>query len=215
VKRQNDFMKNIVILISGRGSNMEALLKARLSCEVKCVISNRTDAAGLETAKMFGVDTRVLDHKEFSDRETYDNALATLVESFKPDLVVLAGFMRILTPHFISRFEGKILNIHPSLLPSFQGLNTHRRAIEMGVKVHGCTVHVVTSELDDGPIIAQAATRVNQADTEDTLASKVLKLEHHIFPKAVEWMLTGSCRLEGEKITRDATLESEGLLFVD
>ena len=208
-------MKNIVILISGRGSNMEALLKARLSCEVKCAISNRPDAAGLETAKMFGIDTRVLDHTEFSDRETYDNALATLVESFKPDLVVLAGFMRILTPHFISRFEGKILNIHPSLLPSFQGLNTHRRAIETGVKVHGCTVHVVTPELDDGPIIAQAATRVNQADTEDTLASKVLKLEHHIFPKAVEWMLTGSCRVEGEKITRDPTLESEGLLFVD
>lgn len=179
----------MVVLISGRGSNMMALLDARLP--VTAVISNRPGAQGLETARSRGIATAVVDHTAFPSREAFDAALAAEIDRYRPRLVVLAGFMRVLTPGFVERYAGRMLNIHPSLLPSFPGLHTHERALQAGVKVHGCTVHFVTSELDLGPIVIQAAVPVRAGDTPATLAARVLKQEHIVYPRAVRWFLDG------------------------
>lgn len=180
-------MKKIVILISGRGSNMQAILEAKLPVKVAAVISNDPAAGGLATARSHGIATHVVDHRQFADRAAFDRELQTAIDSFAPDLVVLAGFMRILTPQFVAHYCNRLINIHPSLLPSFTGLHTHRRALEAGVKVHGCTVHFVTAELDHGPIVIQAAVPVLDGDTEDTLAARVLAQEHRVYPQAVRW----------------------------
>ncbi len=180
-------MKKIVILISGRGSNMQAILEARLPLTVAAVISNDPAAGGLATAQKHGIVTRIVDHRAHRDRAEFDAALGKEIDSFNPDLVVLAGFMRILTDAFVNRYRGRLVNIHPSLLPVFTGLHTHRRALEAGVKVHGCTVHFVTPELDHGPIVIQAAVPVLDGDSEDTLAARVLAEEHRIYPQALRW----------------------------
>nr|WP_311527821.1 phosphoribosylglycinamide formyltransferase [uncultured Ralstonia sp.] len=193
-------MKNIVILISGRGSNMEAIVRA---CQtegwpgrIAAVISNRPDAAGLKFAASHGIATAVVDHKAFPDRDSFDAALAQVVDGFSPDLVVLAGFMRILTPGFVKRYAGRMLNIHPSLLPCFPGLHTHEAALAMGVKVHGATVHFVTADLDHGPIVLQAIIDVRQDDTPDSLAGRLLSQEHTIYPRAVRWFVEGRLSIE-------------------
>jgi phosphoribosylglycinamide formyltransferase-1 len=192
-------MKNIVILISGRGSNMEALIAARdagqLPVTIAAVITNRPDAKGLQTAEKAGIATRVVDHKAFASREAFDAALAECIDTFAPDLVVLAGFMRILTEGFVTHYSGRLMNIHPSLLPSFPGLHTHQRAIEEGVRIHGCTVHFVTPALDHGPVIIQAAVPVLDGDDEAALAARVLRQEHRIYPQAVRWFAEGRLTL--------------------
>lgn len=185
--------KNVVILISGRGSNMEVFLEAsnrsQLDGNIIKVISNRPNAQGIVTARERGIATAVIDHQEFDTREAFDAALAEEVASVKPDVVVLAGFMRILTPVFIDRFLGKLVNIHPSLLPKYTGLNTHQRAIDAGDTEAGATVHYVTNELDGGPAILQARVPIADNDNAQTLALKVLEVEHRIFPEAVNWHL--------------------------
>jgi len=184
---------NIVILISGRGSNMQALLDASDlgGSRVAAVLSNRADARGLSVARERGLATAVVAHRDYPTREAFDAALAAAIDAFDPGLVVLAGFMRILTPKFVQRYAGRMLNIHPSLLPSFPGLDTHRRALDAGVKLHGCTVHFVTAELDHGPIVAQAAVPVRDDDDEDRLAARVLEQEHRILPAAVRAFCQG------------------------
>jgi len=203
---------SVVVLISGRGSNLQALLDAGLP--VGAVISNRADAKGLEIASARGVATRVVEHKAFATREAFDQALAEVVDGFKPRLVALAGFMRILTPAFVQRFEGRLMNIHPSLLPAFPGLDTHARALEAGVKLHGCSVHFVTPELDHGPIVVQAAVPVLADDSEDRLAARVLQAEHAIYPAAVRWFLEGRLRIEGQRVTGRDLERPEGVLGV-
>ena len=190
--------KRIVVLISGRGSNMEALLKAQLSGTIAAVISNAPDARGLEIAKARGVATAVVDHRAYAERARFDEALAAEIERHAPDLVALAGFMRIFTAPFVSRFEGRLLNIHPSLLPSFPGLHTHAQALAAGVRIHGCTVHFVTPELDHGPIVVQAAVPVLAGDDEATLAARVLAQEHRVYPMAVKWFCEGRVSLSGD-----------------
>jgi phosphoribosylglycinamide formyltransferase-1 len=194
-------MKNIVILISGGGSNMAAIVKAAqregwrdtLGAQVAAVISNRADAKGLAFAREHGLATEVLDHKAFASREAFDAALAGAIDRFdqpgEPVLVVLAGFMRILTPGFVGRYAGRLVNIHPSLLPAFPGLHTHQRAIDAGCKFAGVSVHQVTAELDHGPILAQAVVPVLPTDTADTLAARVLTQEHVIYPRAIAELL--------------------------
>lgn len=193
-------MKRIVVLISGRGSNMRALLEAKLPATVAAVISNNPSAAGLEYARRNNIETRVVNHRDFPDRSSFDTALAAEVASFEPDLVVLAGFMRILTEAFVTRFAGRMLNIHPSLLPAFTGVNTHQRALDEGVRFHGCTVHFVTAALDHGPIVIQAAVPVLPGDDETTLAARVLEQEHRIFPMAVRWMIEDKVSLEQGRV---------------
>ncbi|MGO4808898.1 phosphoribosylglycinamide formyltransferase [Cupriavidus sp. 2MCAB6] len=192
-------MKNIVILISGRGSNMEAIVSACAAegwpARVAAVLSNRPDAEGLKFAAEHGVATGVVDHTQYADRATFDVALATAIDAFAPDLVVLAGFMRILTPGFVDKYAGRMLNIHPSLLPCFPGLHTHRQAIEAGVKVHGASVHFVTPELDHGPVIVQAALDVLPDDTPESLATRLLPSEHVIYPRAVRWFVEDRLRV--------------------
>jgi phosphoribosylglycinamide formyltransferase-1 len=168
---------------------MRSIVEARTGLAVKAVISNRPDAAGLEWARGQGIATAVVDHKAFASRDAFDAALAAEIERHRPDLVLLAGFMRVFTPAFIARFPRRILNIHPSLLPSFPGLHTHRQALQAGVKLHGCTVHVVTPALDAGPIVIQAAVPVAAGDTEESLAARVLAAEHRIYPQAVRWFI--------------------------
>lgn len=190
-------MKNIVILISGGGSNMAAIVRAaqqrrwaeRLDARVAAVVSNKADAKGLVFARAQGLATAVLDHKAFSDRETFDAALAATLDAHAPALVVLAGFMRILTPAFVQHYAGRLLNIHPSLLPAFTGLHTHQRAIDAGCRFAGSTVHQVTSELDAGPILEQAVVPILPGDTADALAARVLTQEHQIYPRAIEQFL--------------------------
>ena len=185
-------MKRIVILISGRGSNMLSILDAiaagALSVEVAAVIANRPDAAGLDIARSRGISTQVVDHRQHADRAAFDTALSSTIDGFMPDLVVLAGFMRILTDAFVLRYAGKMMNIHPSLLPVFPGLHTHRRALEAGVRVHGCTVHFVTPVLDVGPIVAQAVVPVLANDDADSLAARVLSMEHKVYPAVVDYL---------------------------
>lgn len=193
-------MKRIVVLISGRGSNMRALFEAKLPATIAAVISNNPSAAGLEFARRHNVETRIVNHRDFADRSSFDAALATEVASFAPDLVVLAGFMRILTETFVNRFAGRILNIHPSLLPAFGGVNTHQRALDEGVRFHGCTVHFVTPALDHGPIVIQAAVPVLPGDDAATLAARVLEQEHRIYPTAVRWLLEDKMSLEHGRV---------------
>ncbi len=193
-------MKSLVILISGRGSNMQALLEAGYPLDSITVISNNPNAAGLEIARKHGVATAVLDHRSFPDRETFDAALAEKIDACKPELVALAGFMRILSDCFVQRYQGRLMNIHPSLLPAFPGLGTHARALQEGVKIHGCTVHFVTPALDHGPIVIQAAIPVLPGDTEQMLANRVLALEHRIYPQAVRWFMDGCIRLTDNRV---------------
>ena len=210
--RTND--KRIVILISGRGSNMDALLKARLPATIAAVISNVPHAPGLATARAHGVATSVVDHHAHGERAAFDAALASEIDAHAPDLVVLAGFMRVLTDAFVARYAGRLMNIHPSLLPAFPGLHTHRRALEAGVRIHGCTVHFVTSVLDHGPIIAQAAVPVEPGDTEETLAARVLFQEHRIYPQAVRWFCEGRVRLvTGGRAEVDSARTASGVLI--
>ncbi|MGB4466578.1 MAG: phosphoribosylglycinamide formyltransferase [Azovibrio sp.] len=201
-------MKRIVILISGRGSNMEAMIRARdrgelPGLEIAAVLANRPDARGLETAAAAGIATQVLDHKAFADREAFDAALGEAIDGFQADLVVLAGFMRVLTAGFVRRFEGRLLNIHPSLLPAFPGLHTHQRALDEGVRIHGCTVHFVTPALDHGPVVIQAAVPVLEGDDEAALAARVLAQEHVIYPRAVRWFVEGRLHLENGRVRVD------------
>src|SRR3989344_3252732 len=192
-------MKSIVILISGRGSNMEAIVHACQQeiwpARIAAVISNKADASGLRFAASHGIATAVVDHKAFTSREAFDAELAKVIDGFSPDVVVLAGFMRILTEGFVRHYDGRLLNIHPSLLPAFPGLHTHQRAIEAGCKLAGATVHFVTPELDHGPIVMQAAVPVLAGDTADTLSSRVLAQEHHIYPQSVRWLVEGRLSL--------------------
>lgn len=195
-------MKSAVILISGRGSNMQALVDGRTGLDFRAVVSNRPAAAGLAWAAQRGMATRVVDHKAHASREAFDAALAETVDAFAPDYLFLAGFMRILTAGFIDRYPRRILNIHPSLLPSFPGLDTHRRALEAGVKLHGATVHFVTPALDHGPILAQAAVPVLGDDTEEILAARVLAQEHRLYPQAARWLAEGRVEFRGADVVR-------------
>lgn len=181
-------MKRIVILISGRGSNLQALLEAKLPCRIAAVVSNRADAQGLAIAQAHGIPTAVIPHKDYADRAAFDAALAEEIDRHAPDVVVLAGFMRILTDAFVQRYRGKLINIHPSLLPAYPGIDTHQRALQDGIRIHGCTVHFVTPTLDHGPIIIQAAVPVLSDDTAQSLAARVLHQEHRVYPQAIRWL---------------------------
>jgi len=185
---------SVVVLISGRGSNLEALLRAGIP--VSAVLSNVAEAGGLAIASARGIPAIVVKHGDFPSREAFEAALAAQIDRFAPKLVVHAGFMRIVTAGFVGRYAGRILNVHPSLLPAFTGLHTHERALAAGVKVHGCTVHVVTPELDAGPIVIQAAVPVRAGDTADTLAARVLRQEHIVYPRAVRWFLDDKLVIE-------------------
>jgi phosphoribosylglycinamide formyltransferase 1 len=189
---------SLAVLISGRGSNMRALVEAGLP--VAAVISNRADAEGLRYARARGIETKVIEHARFASREAFDAALGDEIERLEPRLVALGGFMRVLTPAFVERFAGRLMNIHPSLLPAFPGLQTHERALAAGVKVHGCTVHFVTAELDAGPIIIQAAVGVQAGDSAASLAARVLEQEHVIYPRAARWFLQGKLSIEGNVV---------------
>jgi phosphoribosylglycinamide formyltransferase-1 len=193
----------LVVLISGSGSNLQAIIDgaaADLPVEIKAVISNQADAYGLERARKAGIETRVLNHKEFDDRDSYDQALGDLIDEYQPGLVILAGFMRILTPALVKRFHGRMFNIHPSLLPKFRGLHTHQRALEEGEKIHGASVHFVTEELDGGPLIIQAQVPVLEQDDPDSLAARVLKQEHIIYPLAIRMFAEGSISMDGDQV---------------
>jgi phosphoribosylglycinamide formyltransferase 1 len=187
-------MKRMVVLISGRGSNMQAMVEAGLP--VAAVISNRADAAGLAYAAGRGIATSVVSHRDYATREAFDAALAQAIDAYNPELIALAGFMRILTEGFVLRYQDRMLNIHPSLLPAFTGLDTHARALAAGVKLHGCTVHFVTAQLDHGPIVMQAAVPVLPQDDEAALAARVLEQEHRIYPQAARWFLEGQLVIE-------------------
>ena len=210
-------MKSLVILISGRGSNMQALMEANLPARIAAVISNKPEAPGLDIARRHGYETIVLDQRSYADREVFDQKLAEVIDAYAPDLVALAGFMRLLGDSFVSRYEGRLINIHPSLLPAFPGLHPHRQALKEGVKVHGCTVHFVTAETDRGPIIIQAAVQVIPSDTEETLAARVLQQEHRIYPEAVRWFMKDRLKLSDNSVEvsdadfDDSVLYSPGL----
>lgn len=201
-------MKNIVILVSGRGTNMEAIVQA---CEregwnarIAAVMSNRGDAGGLHFAKAHGIETAVVDHKAFASRESFDAALGDAIDVHAPHIVVLAGFMRILGAAFVQRFEGRLVNIHPSLLPMFPGLHTHERAIAAGCKLAGASVHRVTADLDHGPILIQAAVPVLATDDAASLAARVLRAEHVIYPRAVRWLVEDALQFDGERVRHRA-----------
>jgi phosphoribosylglycinamide formyltransferase-1 len=194
-------MKNVVILVSGRGSNMEAIVRAcadeRWDARIAAVVSNRADAAGLAFARGRGIATDLVDHRAFTSRDAFDDALAARIEAHRADVVALAGFMRILGAAFVRRFDGRLVNIHPSLLPAFPGLETHRRAIAAGCKASGATVHFVTAELDHGPIIGQAVVPVHADDSEATLAARVLAQEHRLYPRAIAWLVEDRLERQG------------------
>lgn len=200
-------LARILVLISGSGSNLQSIMDQaaanKIAGEVVGVISNRSDAYGLERAATAGIPTKVLDHELFSSREEYDESLAGLIDSFEADVIVLAGFMRILTDDFVRRFSGKMLNIHPSLLPKYTGLNTHKRAIEAGESEHGCSVHFVTEELDGGPVILQAKVPIFSEDTEQELQQRVLQQEHQIYPLSVHWLASERLKLVNGKAQLD------------
>jgi phosphoribosylglycinamide formyltransferase-1 len=206
-------MKRIVILISGRGSNMEAIIRAARAQQwpavIAAVISSSPDAEGLTYADAQGIATLVIASKQFPEREQFDAALQEAIDRFAPDLVVLAGFMRILTAGFVAHYEGRMLNVHPSLLPAFRGLATHRQALAAGVKLHGATVHFVTADLDHGPIVAQAAVPVLAGDGERQLAQRVLEQEHIIYPRAVRWFIEGKLRLDGAQVRLSADAQPD------
>ena len=207
-------MKNIVILISGRGSNMQALVRANIAgARIAAVLSNHADAAGLAWAAEQGIPTAALNHKDYPDRAAFDAAMMARIDGYAPDLVVLAGFMRILTPAFCAHCAGRCINIHPSLLPAFPGLHTHRRALEEGCRIAGCTVHFVTEDLDCGPIIAQGAVPVLDGDTEDALAARVLAAEHQILPQAVAAFVSGSLKTEGRRVLQPSRADAAAQLL--
>lgn len=202
-------MKNIVILISGRGSNMEAVVRAAQAeqwpARIAAVISNKADAKGLEFAASHGIATAVVANKDYPSREAFDAALQSVIDGYAPDLVVLAGFMRILTPGFTAHYAGRMLNIHPSLLPLFPGLHTHEQALASGLAQHGATVHFVTAELDHGPMVDQVAVPILPGDTADTLAARVLEQEHKLYPRAIRWFIEGRLTVEDGKVHVDHT----------
>jgi phosphoribosylglycinamide formyltransferase 1 len=208
-------MQNIVILISGRGSNMEAMFRQCAAeawpARVAAVIADRTDAAGLQLAAAHGIATAVVAHKAYATREAFDDALAEAIDAFAPDLVVLAGFMRILGAAFVRRYQGRLLNVHPSLLPLFPGLHTHQRALDAGCKLAGATVHFVTPGLDHGPIVMQSVVPVRPGDDAATLAARVLATEHRIYPQAVRWFVHGQLRIDGGLVRQ---LQGEAQLWV-
>jgi phosphoribosylglycinamide formyltransferase 1 len=212
-------MKNLVILISGRGSNMEAIVRAcaheAWPAKIAAVIANRPDAAGLAFAASHGIATAVVDHRQFPDRAAFDAALAQTVDGYQPDLVILAGFMRVLTESFVDHYAGRMLNIHPSLLPSFPGLKTHQQALDAGCRVHGATVHFVTSKLDHGPIVAQAVVPVRAGDDAAALATRVLGTEHVIYPRAVRWFVEGRLALDGSGLVTLTPPEPQWLFLDD
>lgn len=207
-------MKSVVILISGRGSNMQALLDANLPCKIAAVISNRSDAQGLEIARARGIPTAVVPHRDYADRASFDAALAAAIDRHAPDVIALAGFMRILTDHFVERYRGKLINIHPSLLPAYPGIDTHERALQDGIKIHGCTVHFVTPTLDHGPIIIQAAVPVLRDDTPESLSARVLGEEHRIYAQAIRWLCRGQVWLNKESRAASDRLEQPGAALV-
>ncbi|VEE16451.1 phosphoribosylglycinamide formyltransferase [Ectopseudomonas mendocina] len=209
---------NVVVLISGSGSNLQALIDSVAHdgnpARIAAVISNRADAYGLQRAKQAGIATELLDHKQFDGREAFDTALIQAIDAHQPDLVVLAGFMRILTPGFVQHYAGRLLNIHPSLLPKHKGLHTHQRALEAGDSEHGCSVHFVTEELDGGPLVVQAVLPVMADDTAESLASRVHQQEHHIYPLAVRWFAEGRLRLDAQgAMLDDQPLPANGHLI--
>lgn len=209
---QSDFpvMKNIVILISGRGSNMQAVVEAAVpNADIRAVLSNNENAAGLAWASSRGIATAALNHKNFPVRESFDRAMMELIDRHQPDLVVLAGFMRILTPAFCAHYEGRLINIHPSLLPAFTGLHTHERALAAGCRVAGCTVHFVTPELDCGPVIAQGVVPILDGDTADDIAARVLKVEHQLLPQAVADFAAGRLKIDGNRVLNSRAADSE------
>jgi len=210
----------IVVLISGRGSNLQSIIDAaaggELPIEIRAVISNRPDAAGLERAAQAGIPVAVVDHTAFGNREDFDRALAARIDRYQPGLVVLAGFMRLLTAEFVSHYRGRMLNIHPSLLPDFPGLDTHRRVLEAGCREHGASIHFVTEQMDGGPAVLQARVPVHADDTVDSLAARVLRQEHRIFPLAIRWFAEqrlslgsdGQIRFDGRLLTRPRVLDA-------
>lgn len=197
----------LLILLSGSGSNLQAFIDAqkaqRLDADIVAVISNKADAYGLERARQAGIEARCIEHKKFDSREAFDQALATEIHSFKADLIILAGFMRILTAGFVRQFKGRLLNIHPSLLPKYPGLNTHQRAIEAGDNFAGLSIHFVTEELDGGPIIAQNKVAINKDDTADELAARVLVQEHKVYPLVAQWFVSGRLQFKSGQVYLD------------
>ncbi len=193
---------------------MQAIFRAGLPCRIAAVISNRADAEGLAVARAHGIPVAVVAHGDYPDRAAFDAALSRQIDAWRPDLVVLAGFMRILTPGFVAQYHGRLINIHPSLLPAFGGLHTHQRALAEGVKVHGCTVHFVTSDLDHGPIIIQAAVPVLRDDTPETLAARVLHEEHRIYPQAIRWLCEGRAALAASGKVEFSALEQPGAALI-
>lgn len=208
-------MKNVVILISGRGSNMQSIVNARIQgANIVAVLSNNPNATGLAWAQEQGIATGAINHKDFPDRLSFDQAMMALIDQYSPDLVVLAGFMRILTPEFCAHYEGRCINIHPSLLPSFTGLHTHQRAIDEGCRVAGCTIHFVTAKLDSGAIIAQGVVPVLDDDTADTLAKRVLAVEHQLFPQAVADFVAGNLQIDGNRVRKTQAIDGAQQLLV-
>ena len=201
---------DVVVLLSGTGSNLQALIDSNdvkdSPARIRAVISNRADAFGLQRAKDAGIDTRVLDHKAFEGREAFDAALIEIIDTFNPQLVVLAGFMRILSADFVRHYQGRLLNIHPSLLPKYKGLHTHQRALEAGDREHGCSVHFVTEELDGGPLVVQAVIPVESDDSANSLAQRVHAQEHRIYPLAVRWFAEGRLSLDEQGALLDGQL---------
>jgi phosphoribosylglycinamide formyltransferase-1 len=213
----SDGRRSVGILISGRGTNMQALIEAAkqpdYAARVAVVVSNRPDAAGLERAKSAGIATAVVPHRDFANREDFEAALTSCLRDHAVDFVCQAGFMRVVTRGFVDVWRDRLINIHPSLLPSFPGLHTHARALAAGVKLHGCTVHFVREAVDDGPIIGQAAVPVNPSDTPDTLAARVLQAEHLLYPRCLALVATGRVRVENERVVGDRLQEGSGVLI--
>jgi phosphoribosylglycinamide formyltransferase-1 len=209
--------KRVAVLISGSGSNLQALIDAcakhDMQAEIVTVISNKADAFGLNRAQKAGIPTTVISHKDYKDRATFDAALHDVLIASKAEIVCLAGFMRVLTAEFVSKWEGRMINIHPSLLPAFKGMHTHEAAIEQGVKIHGCSVHYVVPEMDSGPIIIQAALSVLPDDTAETLGARVLKAEHQIYPYALSMLASGKLRLKDGRVSKTSQAVSEFVLF--
>ena len=212
-----DAKTRCVVLISGRGSNLSAILQAAQAPDypamIAGVVSNKADAPGLQLARDAGIPVAVVPNADYPDRASYDQALQAAVDAYAPDLVVLAGFMRILTPEFVAHYAGRMINIHPSLLPSFTGLHTHQRALDAGARLHGCTVHFVTAALDHGPIVAQAAVPVHDDDNAATLAARVLTVEHQLYPLAVRWFAEGRLQIAGQRVLMDGARQ-HGMLIM-
>lgn len=207
-------MKNIVILISGRGSNMQAIVNTAIpNAKVVAVLSNNPNAAGLAWAAERGIATAALNHKDFANRLDFDRAMMQLIDEYAPDLVVLAGFMRILTPEFCAHYENRCINIHPSLLPSFTGLHTHQRALDEGCRISGCTIHFVTEVLDNGAIIAQGVVPILDNDTADDIAARVLKVEHQLLPQAVADFISGNLKIVGKRVIKSNQVDDSVTLL--